>query len=77
MSSLVSDASTTAPTQSAAPPPPPDQAQLMAIFAARAERDYDAMRLYAGVLAGLMGLFIVFHFFSLLRRPLKLGPFAR
>ncbi|UPK94885.1 hypothetical protein LCI18_005820 [Fusarium solani-melongenae] len=76
MSSLVSDASTAAPTQSAPPAPPLDQAQLMAIFAARAERDYDAMRLYAGVLAGLMGLFIVFHFLSLLRRPLKLGPSA-
>ncbi|KAH7247716.1 hypothetical protein MRS44_010812 [Fusarium solani] len=76
MSSLVSDASTAAPTQSAPPPPPPDQAQLMAIFAAQAERNHDAMRLYAGVLAGLMGLFIIFHFFSLLRRPLKLGPFA-
>ncbi|KAI8661062.1 FAD-binding FR-type domain-containing protein [Fusarium keratoplasticum] len=76
MSSLASDASTAAPTQSAPPPPPPDQAQLMAIFAARARRDHDAMRLYAGVLAGLMGLFIIFHFFSLLRRPLKLGPFA-
>ncbi|RSL74063.1 hypothetical protein BHE90_014636 [Fusarium euwallaceae] len=76
MSSLVSDASSASPTQSAPPSSPPDQAQLMAAFAARARRDHDAVRLYAGVLAGLMGLFILFHFFGLLRRPLKLGPFT-
>ncbi|KAM5381705.1 hypothetical protein ACJZ2D_002925 [Fusarium nematophilum] len=72
--SSANDASTAAPTQSAPPPPQPDQAQLMAIFAMRARRDHDAMRLYAGVLAGLMGLFIISHFFSFLGRPVKLGP---
>ncbi|KAG5762442.1 hypothetical protein H9Q72_009443 [Fusarium xylarioides] len=59
-----------APTQSS--PPPPNQTQLMAIFAARAKNDHDAMILYAAVLAALIGLFTIIHIFVYLWRKLSL-----
>ncbi|CVL06717.1 related to ferric-chelate reductase [Fusarium mangiferae] len=75
MSSIAPDApasgSAAAPTQSS--PPPPTQAQLMAIFAARAKNDHDAMILYAAVLAALIGLFTIVHIFVYLWRKSSLA----
>ncbi|KAJ4317700.1 hypothetical protein N0V84_007219 [Fusarium piperis] len=41
---------------------------MMAIFAIRAGNDHDALRLYAAVLSGFMGLFIISHLLKLLGR---------
>ncbi|KAF4460245.1 ferric reductase like transmembrane component [Fusarium albosuccineum] len=61
---------TPAPTQSA-----PTQEQMMALFAIRVRNDHDAMRIYAAVLAGVMGLFIISHLLSSLGRKSGFGRF--
>ncbi|KAJ3530721.1 hypothetical protein NM208_g9201 [Fusarium decemcellulare] len=57
-----------APTQSA-----PTQEKMMALFAIRARNDHDAMRIYAAVLAGVMGLFMISHLLSSLGRKSGFG----
>lgn len=65
---------TSAPTLS--PPPPPTQDQLLRIFAIRAQNDYDAMTLYAAILAGIIGLFVVVKVLDHLGRKASLRQYS-
>ncbi|KAF5007524.1 hypothetical protein FDECE_6147, partial [Fusarium decemcellulare] len=75
MSAVAQDPSSGGPPASAPTQSAPTQEQMMALFAIRARNDHDAMRIYAAVLSGVIGLFMISHLLSCLGRKSGLGQF--